>query len=283
MSLNVELLEQSFEGIKPCAEEFVAGFYENLFAAHPEVKPLFANTEMEKQQKKLLNALVLVVENLRNPEVLGAVLNSLGARHVGYGAIAQYYPAVGTALLLTFEQYLQGDWTSEHKKAWTDAYGAIAAQMLQGTGSANTEQISDLPTATPVAEPANPPEIAAEEIPALAVSELPVELLERSFAKIKPHAQEFVASFYENVFQTHPELKPLFAHVEMAKQQSKLLNALVLVVENLRNPGALSPVLNSLGARHVGYGSLPQQYPAIGKAPVTDVGAISSRRLDTRT
>lgn len=44
MSLNVELLEQSFEQIKPRANDFVASFYENLFAAHPEVKPLFAHT-----------------------------------------------------------------------------------------------------------------------------------------------------------------------------------------------------------------------------------------------
>jgi hypothetical protein len=50
--LPVELLESSFEKIKPRADEFAASFYENLFAAHPEVKPLFASTDMEKQQKK---------------------------------------------------------------------------------------------------------------------------------------------------------------------------------------------------------------------------------------
>jgi hemoglobin-like flavoprotein/uncharacterized protein YjbI with pentapeptide repeats len=279
MSLNVDLLEQSFERIKPCADEFVASFYENLFAAHPEVRPLFANTEMEKQQKKLLNALVLVVENLRNPEVLGAVLNSLGARHIGYGAIPKYYPAVGQALLLTFEQYLQGDWTPEHKKAWTDAYGALTAQMLQAMGSIQTTEARSQPETNP-ALPSVPsattqantctsdisPEAEVEEIPALALSELPVELLERSFEKIKPHAEEFAASFYENLFQAHPELKPMFAHVDMAQQQQKLLSALVLVVENLRNPSALGSVLSALGGRHIGYGSLPQQYPAVGKA-----------------
>jgi hemoglobin-like flavoprotein len=42
---------------------------------------------MKAQEKKLLNSLVLVVENLRNPEVLEPVLNALGARHVGYGEI----------------------------------------------------------------------------------------------------------------------------------------------------------------------------------------------------
>jgi len=40
MSLNVELLEQSFDKIKPLADEFAASFYEKLFTPHPELKPL---------------------------------------------------------------------------------------------------------------------------------------------------------------------------------------------------------------------------------------------------
>ena len=132
MSLNVELVEQSFDKVKPRANEFAASFYENLFKAHPEVKPLFTHTDMGSQEKKLINSLVLVVENLRNPEALAPVLNALGSRHVGYGAIPKYYRPVGEALLLTFEQYLGEDWTPEVKKAWLDAYRAITALMLKG-------------------------------------------------------------------------------------------------------------------------------------------------------
>jgi hemoglobin-like flavoprotein len=133
MSLNVELLEQSFEQIKPRAEEFVASFYENLFAAHPEAKPLFAKTNMVEQQKHLLAALILVVQNLRKPEVLEEALKTLGAKHIRYGTLPEHYPLVGQALLKTFEQYLQQDWTPEVKQAWTDAFGAIAALMLKAT------------------------------------------------------------------------------------------------------------------------------------------------------
>ncbi|MEH1897630.1 MAG: globin family protein [Nostoc sp.] len=134
MSLNVELLEQSFEKVKPRADEFAASFYNNLFQAHPEMKPLFTKTDMKKQEKKLLSSLVLVVENLRNPEALEPVLKALGARHVGYGAIPKHYGSVVEALLVTFEQYLQQDWTTEVKKAWLDAFRAITALMLKGTG-----------------------------------------------------------------------------------------------------------------------------------------------------
>ncbi|MGB3203842.1 MAG: pentapeptide repeat-containing protein [Crinalium sp.] len=266
MSLNVELLEQSFEKIKPRADEFAASFYENLFRLYPEVQPLFANTEMAKQQKKLLNALVLVVENLRSPSALEPVLKILGERHIAYGAIANSYPAVGEALITTFEQYLQQDWTTEVKQAWIDAYGAITDLMLKGAGVEITPE--EVPLETEIIPdqivtiPANDQlESVPEPEPKLAV-----DLLESSFEKIKPHADEFAASFYENLFIAHPEYQPMFAHIEMAKQRKKLINSLVLVVENLRSPEALVPVLNALGGRHIGYGVIPKYYRPVGDA-----------------
>ncbi|MFN6540788.1 MAG: pentapeptide repeat-containing protein [Nostoc sp. EkiNYC01] len=141
LELPVELLENSFEKIKPHANEFAASFYENLFKAHPEFKPLFTSTDMVNQQKKLLNSLVLVVENLRSPEALGPVLKALGGRHVAYGAIPKFYAPVGEALLVTFEQYLQEDWTLEVKKAWVDAFRAITALMLKGAGKESSPQV----------------------------------------------------------------------------------------------------------------------------------------------
>ncbi|MBE9047936.1 globin, partial [Pleurocapsales cyanobacterium LEGE 10410] len=202
MSLQVELLEQSFESIKPHANEFVNSFYENLFTANPEAKPLFKTTDMEAQKKKLLNSLVLVVENLRHPEVLDSSLRGLGARHVKYGALPEHYPLVGSALLTAFEQYLQEKWTPEVKQAWVDAYGAISKIMLDGADYSEAE----------IALPTPPTEEAG----------LQVELLEQSFESIKPHANEFVNSFYENLFTANPEAKPLFKTTDMEAQKKKL-------------------------------------------------------------
>ncbi len=132
MSLNVEILEQSFERVKPRAREFSASFYSTLLSDYPQVRPLFANTNMVEQEKKLIMSLVLVVSNLRNPEQLTDVLKQLGERHVKYGAMREHYPLVGAALLKTFESYLGAGWTTEVKQAWTDAYGAIINLMLTG-------------------------------------------------------------------------------------------------------------------------------------------------------
>ena len=251
MSLQVELLEQSFEAIKPQANEFVNSFYDNLFTANPEAKPLFATTDMAEQKKKLLGSLVLVVENLRKPDTLDSALRGLGARHVKYGALPEHYPLVGGALLTTFEQYLQDKWTTEVKQAWVDAYGAISEIMLDGADYSEAEVALPTPEAT---------EEVAEE------GGLQVELLEESFEAIKPQANEFVSSFYDNLFTANPEAKPLFATTNMEEQKKKLLGSLVLVVENLRNPDTLDSALRGLGARHVKYGALPEHYPLVGGA-----------------
>lgn len=275
MSLNFEILEQSFSKIKPRANQFAASFYENLFKAHPEVKPLFSNTDMGNQEKKLLNSLVLVVENIRNPEALEPVLKALGGRHVAYGAIPKYYQPVGEALLVTFEQYLQEDWNSEVKKAWLDAFTAITALMLKGASGNNPETKTNLessansePQITPKSPEILPIETSEPILSELAEesSKLPVELLKSSFEKIKPRANEFATSFYENLFKAHPEVKPLFSNTDMGNQEKKLLNSLILVVENLRNPEALEPVLKALGGRHVSYGAIPKYYQPVGEA-----------------
>ena len=187
----MELLEKSFEKIKPRAPEFVASFYEKLFEAHPEVKPMFAHLEMAQQEKKLLNALVLVVENLRNPSALGPVLSALGGRHVGYGTLPQQYPAVGKALLQTFEEYLQGDWTPELKKAWTDAYGSITALMLQGAAQQAPPQVTQAQK-TETAEKA-------------AASETPTKSQTESKTGFGQRLQEFQAKVSNQQWKTFPD------------------------------------------------------------------------------
>lgn len=150
MSLNVELLEQSFELVKPKSDEFVSDFYNNLFTDYPAARPLFEHTNMAKQQQMLKGALVMVIENLRNPDVLSKALKGLGARHVKYGALPDHYPLVGNSLIKTLSQYAGAAWTPELKGAWVDAYGAITELMLDGADySAQSVQLESTPLPEP--------------------------------------------------------------------------------------------------------------------------------------
>ncbi|MEM8614386.1 MAG: globin family protein [Cyanobacteria bacterium P01_H01_bin.105] len=246
MPLNVELLEQSFELVKPKADEFVGSFYNNLFTDYPAAKPLFEHSDMVKQQQMLKGGLVMVIENLRKPEVLSNALKGLGARHVKYGALPEHYPLVGNSLLKTLEQYAGDAWTAELKEAWTGAYGAITKLMLEGADY-------------------TPTDVALENVPTEEEG-LKVELLEQSFALVAPKADELVSTFYNYLFTDYPAARTLFEHTDMAKQKQMLKGGLVMVVENLRKPEVLSKALKGLGARHVKYGALPEHYPLVGNS-----------------
>jgi len=113
----------------PRGDEFVESFFDRLFDMYPEMKPMFAKTDMKKQRKNLLESLVMVVKNLRMPDVLGPALANLGERHKELGAQEEHYAMVGEALLSTLEEYFEDDWTPELESAWADAYDAMVAGM----------------------------------------------------------------------------------------------------------------------------------------------------------
>jgi len=126
---STELLEASFSAIAPQGEHLVKRFYEELFTRYPDVKPLFAHLNMHEQQTKLLGALKLVVNNLRNPAVLGETLNSLGKRHKNYGANAGLYKAVCSTLLDVLKEIGGRQWTSDVNSAWENALLEISNMM----------------------------------------------------------------------------------------------------------------------------------------------------------
>jgi len=92
---------------------------------------------------------------------------------------------------------------------------------------------------------------------------LDVELLESSFDALAPNANKLAKRFYEELFARYPGVKPMFANTTPAKQQKKLVAALVLVVKSLRKPEALVEVLTNLGGTHQGYGAETAHYEAV--------------------
>ena len=132
MTLNIDLVKNSFNLIKDDAVKFSASFYNKLFDYHPELLPLFENTDLAAQEKKLIVSLEIIVENLRNPETLSMALKSLGAYHQKIGTMKEHYPFVGQALVETFAEYLGDKWDTDTHQAWLDAYSLISEIMLEG-------------------------------------------------------------------------------------------------------------------------------------------------------
>lgn len=63
--------------------------------------------------------------------VLIPMVQTLGARHAGYGVRDEHYDTVARALLHTLEQSLGDAFTPAVKDAWTQTYLTLAAVMKE--------------------------------------------------------------------------------------------------------------------------------------------------------
>lgn len=93
-----------------------------------------------------------------------------------------------------------------------------------------------------------------------------ISLIEQSFRAVLPIRTAAADIFYRRLFELDPSLKPLFSKSDMAEQGSKLMASLGFVVQGLRRPEAILPVVEDLARRHVGYGVREAHYGTVGAA-----------------
>ena len=136
MSLNVELLRNSFNLVVERRPQITPRFYEILFARYPQVQPLFGRNARKEQAEMLQQALVAVIEHIEDASWLEGTLGAMGKKHVDYGVTHEMYDWVGASLLATLAEIAGNDWTPELEEAWAAAYGAIASLMQKGAAQA---------------------------------------------------------------------------------------------------------------------------------------------------
>jgi hemoglobin-like flavoprotein len=87
-----------------------------------------------------------------------------------------------------------------------------------------------------------------------------------TWTRVLPIADTAAALFYGRLFEIDPGTRPLFAAVRPEVQRRKLMLALDAAVRGLDNLGALVPMIEALGRRHVGYGVTEAHYDSVGAA-----------------
>ena len=92
-----------------------------------------------------------------------------------------------------------------------------------------------------------------------------VAIVQQSFAKVAPIADQAALMFYDRLFEIAPAVKSLFPS-DMAEQRRKLMATLVIVVNGLSNLETILPAASALATRHVAYGARPEHYPVVGSA-----------------
>src|SRR5574341_1533597 len=116
---QIELVQASFEMVRPIADQAAETFYQRLFEIAPDYRSLFKNN-MKRQGAMLMSTLGLAVGSLNNLEAILPAVRALGKRHAGYGVTAEDYQPVADAFLWTLNYYLVEDFTPELEDAWVE-------------------------------------------------------------------------------------------------------------------------------------------------------------------
>jgi hemoglobin-like flavoprotein len=124
-----KLVQATWAQVIPIADAAAAMFYARLFLIDPTTRPLFRETDMAQQRKKLMQLVGIAVTSLDRLDALVPMVADLGRRHAGYGVRDEHYDSVGAALLWTLEQGLGSAWNAETKAAWTEVYGLLSGVM----------------------------------------------------------------------------------------------------------------------------------------------------------
>lgn len=106
-------------------------------------------------------------------------------------------------------------------------------------------------------------------------------LIRESFAAVEPRAEELTRYFYGMLFTLAPATRELFP-ANMEVQRSRLLRALVHVVQMVDRPDELIPFLHQLGRDHRKFGVVAAHYEAVGAALVGAVRQFSGESWTPR-
>lgn len=134
--MDTQLLKQSLNQITPRRDAFARAFYQRLFSEFPETAPLFARTDMDRQEKLLMATLTVVVNGLAAGDDVSPPVRALGKRHQGYGVQPDHFDAVGQSLLATLREFHDTSWTPDLEQNWGEAYVALAGLMKAEFASA---------------------------------------------------------------------------------------------------------------------------------------------------
>lgn len=93
-----------------------------------------------------------------------------------------------------------------------------------------------------------------------------VELIKKSYAKVKPQKEVLINRFYEELYKLHPEARQAFAKSSAPRP---LIAAIANIVEYLDEATQSATYLQHIGERHLNKDTPDQHYVWVGEALVS--------------
>jgi len=124
-------VRQSWALILPQRKVVCRDFYRRLFQRYPELQPLFKG-EIAEQADLFVTMINTVISALEHPDRLRPLIETLGARHAGYGVQCDDYAKFEEILLATLDEALGDEFDAQAREAWREVFAQLRATMQAG-------------------------------------------------------------------------------------------------------------------------------------------------------
>lgn len=94
-----------------------------------------------------------------------------------------------------------------------------------------------------------------------------IDIIKSTVPVLKVHGVDITTTFYKNMFEKNPEVKPLFdmGRQSSGEQPKALAMSILASAQNIDNLPAIMPVVNKIAERHCNSNVKPEHYPIVGK------------------
>lgn len=126
---RIARLQASFARLRALRGTPAVALYQELFTLHPTLRRLFG-TDIERQAARLLDAVERLLTALSRPAMLEAMLQRLGAAHLGYGVVQENYDQLREALVAILARIPERELDAATRADWLAVYDHLAAEMI---------------------------------------------------------------------------------------------------------------------------------------------------------
>lgn len=140
---HIETVKATLPLVGKAGTAFTKHFYARMFAAHPDLKNVFnqTNQTLGGQPKKLLKTVAIAAQMaIDTGELPGEAIEGICQKHCALGVGEEAYDVVGAHLLGTIEDLLTDD--KAVLNAWGELYGNIAGAFVKREGEIADEVAS---------------------------------------------------------------------------------------------------------------------------------------------
>lgn len=90
------------------------------------------------------------------------------------------------------------------------------------------------------------------------INEQTLSLIQTSWQKMVPRREDIIQRFFRRLFETSPELEPLFSK-DLHTQSRQFAGMLNLIINGIDQMDTIAPSLDTLGKTHRSYGITREQ------------------------